>query len=94
MKHLFLLLCLEAESAVTVKKRGRRNKSREHRESELEFMAETFLQQLHNLPSVALVEPTITLSYCIVPFKGAASMTGEPLSPERSFESFSVMFLF
>ncbi|XP_070175347.1 histone-lysine N-methyltransferase 2C-like isoform X3 [Littorina saxatilis] len=65
---------------VPVKKRGRRNKVREQRleqrESELEFMAETFLQQLHSLPSVSLREPDITLLYSIVPIRGAPKVTG------------------
>ena len=71
--------CVCAEP-VQVKKRGRRNKNREsrleQRESELEFMAETFLQQLHSLPSVALREPDITVLYSIVPIKGGPSLSG------------------
>lgn len=72
-------VCVCAEP-VQVKKRGRRNKNREsrleQRESELEFMAETFLQQLHSLPSVALREPDITVLYSIVPIKGGPSLSG------------------
>ena len=72
-------MCVCAEP-VQVKKRGRRNKNREsrleQRESELEFMAETFLQQLHSLPSVALREPDITVLYSIVPIKGGPSLSG------------------
>ena len=74
-----LYVCVCAEP-VQVKKRGRRNKNREsrleQRESELEFMAETFLQQLHSLPSVALREPDITVLYSIVPIKGGPSLSG------------------
>lgn len=59
------------------RRRKQKPKSFEYREMELEFMAETFMQQLHNLPSVALREPTITLTYSLVPIKGTTSVTGE-----------------
>nr|KAG5705670.1 hypothetical protein BaRGS_026609 [Batillaria attramentaria] len=67
---------LSVETPV-VKRRRRKTKNNEQREMELEFMAETFLQQLHNLQSVALREPTITLTYSLVPIKGATTVTGE-----------------
>ena len=74
------LVCCVCAEPVQVKKRGRRNKNREsrleQRESELEFMAETFLQQLHSLPSVPLREPDITILYSIVPIKGGPSVSG------------------
>ena len=74
------IVCCVCAEPVQVKKRGRRNKNREsrleQRESELEFMAETFLQQLHSLPSVPLREPDITILYSIVPIKGGPSVSG------------------
>ena len=62
------------------KQRIRRSKSKEEkqerRDSELEFMVETFLQQLHSLAPVKLQEPDVTLLHSIVPVKGATVMTG------------------
>jgi hypothetical protein len=67
---------------VLVKKRrgaGPRKKQEmrlEERELELEFMAETFLQQLHSLPSVALREPDIALIYSVVPIPSLQATAG------------------
>ena len=77
---LIILSILDPTDQLKVKKRRGKKKrleSAEHRESELEFMAETFLLQLHSLPSVPLREPDINLLYTVVPVKGACLVSSK-----------------
>ncbi|KAH9514339.1 Histone-lysine N-methyltransferase 2C [Bulinus truncatus] len=58
------------------KKRLKKSKLKENQIKELEAQAETFLQQLHNMPPISLQEPIIATSMSILPVKGATSFTG------------------
>lgn len=54
----------------------KKKQMKENQLKELEAQAETFLQQLHNLPPISLREPTVAMSMCILPVKGAALISG------------------
>lgn len=66
----------EVGSVEVSKKRSKKAKMKENQLKELEAQAETFLQQLHNLPPISLREPIVATSMCILPVKGASSLTG------------------